>query len=188
MDYKQIFDKSEALYLNIIKDISHMAETVADSMKKAGKPFDPELTVMKFDIVFQYSLLQVACSDNELAKNETAFIRDLTEYADFCDFLSADNGEYKDVTWEKLMSFNANEAEDLLDIVEDRVRSVSEEVINVFAICDKATKHDYLSDLSDNVFGVISGLALADGDEDSEDLKKNILIFECLDKIESRLK
>ena len=188
MDYKKIFEKSELLYSAIIKDISQMAKTVSDSLKKSGKRFEPEITVMKFDIVFQFSLLQVACSDSDLAENELGFIRDLTEYADFCDFLASDDGEFKDVTWDKLMSYKADEAEALLDKVEDRVRSVSEEVVNVFALYDKASKHDHLSDLSDNVFGVISGLALADGDEDSEDLKKKVLIFECLDKIASQIK
>ena len=184
MDIRQLFAKSEALYSDIVKDISKMAYAVADIMKKKGRAFDPEITVMKFDLVLQYSLLQVACSDSDLAKDEIAFIKDLTEHADFCDFISSVNEKYSDLTWDKLLSYKAEKVSSILAEAEDEIRAVSEEVVSVFAIGDRSDKHNHLADLSDNVFGIISGLAFADGDEDSEDLKQNVLIFDCIDKID----
>ena len=188
MDFKNVFDESEALYLDVTDDISKMAEAVAEYMHGKGREFDPEITVAKFDLVLQYSLLQVACSDQELAKNELEFIRDLTKYADFCDFAASVGKKYDAITWESLYKYDMKMINALLADTESAVRSVSEEVISVFAAADKADKHNHFADLYDNVFGIISGLALADGDEDSEDLRKNVMIFECLDKIEELLK
>lgn len=184
MDIRQLFAKSEALYISIVKDISKMAYAVADIMKKKGRAFDPELTVEKFDLVLQYSLLQIACSDSDLAKEEIAFIKDLTKYADFCDFISSVNEKYADLTWDKLLSYKAEKVSSILYETENDLRAVSEEVVSVFAIGDRADRYNHLADLSDNVFGIISGLAFADGDEDSEDLRQNVLIYDCIDKIE----
>lgn len=188
MEIAQLFKKSEALYTDIVNDISKMADATAVYMHEKGKPFDPELTVAKFDLVLQYSLLQAACSDNVLSKNEIKFIRDLTEYADFCDFVSSLEEKYKTVSWDDLLYFDIAEITALLSDTEDEIRAVSEEVVSVFAAADKADKTDHLSALSDNVFGIVSGLAFADGDEDSEDFRQNILIFECIDKIADLLK
>ncbi|MBQ1848339.1 MAG: hypothetical protein II135_10055 [Clostridia bacterium] len=188
MDIHHIFEKSEALYLDIVRDISGMAGAVAEAMHKNGKDFDPEITVAKFDLLLQYSLLQAACSDEELCKNELEFIKDLTQYADFCDFAAAADKKYDAMTWESLLKYDMKKIKALLKDTERAVRAVSEEVISVFTAAEKADKKDHFSALYDNVFGIVSGLAFADGDEDSEDLKKDILIFDCLDRIEDQLK
>ena len=187
MDLLQIFENCKSMYLDIINDIGKMASCIAASMRAEGKEFDPEVTVMKFDLILQYSLLQTACSDFDLARAEIEFIKELTVYADFCDYMSNAYGNGSKMTWEDLYNADVNDVRALLSAHENGIRELSDEVVSVFAIYDKAADHNYFADLTDNIFGIVSGLAFMDGDENSEDLRQRIFIFEFLDKIEELL-
>ena len=174
-------DRCKVCYLEINRDISAMAEAIGVMMQERGKNFDPKVTVMKFDLILQYSLLQVACSDYDLAQNEIVFIRDLTKNADYCKYISFVSK--KPCTWADLLNSDIVAVRSLLRATEEDMKELSDEVVNVFAIADKATEYDFLSDLRVNLLLIISGLSMMDGDIESEDYSQSVLILDVVKRI-----
>ena len=186
MDLQVVFDKAKVMYLEIVNDITKMALAMEELAKRTGNEFKPQITIMKFDLVLQYSLLQVACSDYDLAQNEIVFIKNLTKFADYCDYVSSVAN--KSLSWSDLLGSDITAVRSLLRTTDEDMLELSKEVVAVFSLYDKATEYDYFTDLKNNVCGIIASLSIMDGDATSEDYNQDILIFSCLDAIEKILK
>ena len=52
--------------------------------EKNGNTFDVRVALNRFDVLLQYSMLQVALEDGYLHVEEVKLIRDLSKYCDFC--------------------------------------------------------------------------------------------------------
>ena len=179
---QQIFDSCRALYKKAYANVKAMAEDVAAVLKEQGKKFDPRITTGKFDVILQYSLLQVAVSDNDLDRNELIFIRDLTDQGDFVNYINS--LAKTSITWEKLYNSNISDVQKVLNSVEPVMVELSKEFVVVFTLCDLSTEHDFLDDFKKAITALILGLSVMDGDPNSEDLNESILIVGVLNAIQ----
>ncbi|MCI6788567.1 MAG: hypothetical protein MR606_01745 [Mollicutes bacterium] len=177
---EDMFNDCRNLYKASYDVVKNMSCSVGACLEKANVAFDPRITCMKFDIVFQYSLLQIATKDFFLNKDEVIFIRDLTE-SDILDIINA--SENTDYTWEEIYNLPITTIRKILSDVESPMETLGQEVVNIFSLCDKITEYDYVSDLEKNVRLIISALSLIDGNTDNSKSSQNCLILKLIKKI-----
>ena len=78
-DLQAIFDKCKLAYKGTCVDISMMGHWLSERLDNGKKErFNSKLLCKNFDIILQFSLLQIAVADNDLDPKEVVFIRDLT--------------------------------------------------------------------------------------------------------------
>lgn len=182
-DLQKIYDGCKKIY----DDCYHMIEIMSFGIKtfmdsKGVTDYNPDVTLIKFDLLLQYSLLQIATADYEIDRNELIFIRDLTEKGDLVNYLNSLGGAQ--ITWDMIYRADVFEIRKLLDLLRDEIVKLSKEFIMVFSTCDLVTpQHDYLSDLTDNIICIILGLASMDGRVEHSETNTNCLILHTLDEI-----
>jgi len=180
-DLQTVFDNCRVLYKKCYDNVKAMACDIASVMESQGKEWDPKITSGKFDIVLQYSLLQIAVADFDFDRNEMIFIRDLTEQGDFVNYINSI--AKTNITWEGLYNSNINDIRKVLRNIEGLMAGLCEEFVNVFAICDKVTEYDYVSDLERNIVLVIGGLAQMDGTITNSEIDQGCLIIGAINRI-----
>lgn len=182
-DLQKIYDGCKKNYDNCFRMIQIMSSGIKTFMYSKGvTDYHPETTLMKFDILLQYSLLQIATADYEMDRNELIFIRDLTKAADIVDYLNSFGGAQ--ITWDMIYRADIFEIRKLLDLLRDEIVRLSKEFVMVFSTCDLVTpQHDYLSDLTENILCIIVGLTSMDGKVESSETNADCLILHALDEI-----
>ena len=180
-DLQKIFDGCRALYEQCYENVKEMSCSIAEIMESEGKRWDPKITTGKFDVVLQYSLLQIAVADFDLDKNEVVFIRDLTKQGDFVNYINAVANTK--ITWEGLYNSQINNLRSFLNDIEPVMEDLSNEFVNVFAVCDKATEYDFAADLEKNIVLIITGLAHMDGSISKSELKQSCVILGAVNRI-----
>lgn len=180
---QEVFNNCKILYNKAYTCVCNMSKTIAELMRKEGKQFDPQIAPLKFDIILQYSLMQVAVSDNDFHQNEMVFIRDLTQQGDFVNYINTIAKTH--LTWEGLLNSNVKDIRDVLNSLLPLMRDLSNEFVTVYSICDKATDYNYLDDLKQSVLAIILGLSVMDFDASSENLDTYVLMVEVMNRIEA---
>ena len=159
-----IFEIAQAAYKDSLNDIKNMSQLVEKVLKNAGQKYDYKITLKQFDILLQYSLLQIAAADNDIDENEIAFIRDITQCGDLCDYLRI--------------------GKSLLDTIRDAIIELAHEFVAMFVSVDKTIEYDFLGDLKRNVTAVILATCRADGQERAEELTNGCLIISVIKTME----
>ena len=113
-DLQKIYDGCKKIY----DDCYHMIEIMSSGIKtfmdsKGVTDYNPDVTLIKFDLLLQYSLLQIATADYEIDRNELIFIRDLTEKGDLVNYLNSLGGAQ--ITWDMIYRVDVFEIRKLLD-------------------------------------------------------------------------
>ncbi len=180
-DLQSIFEVCREAYKKCYDNVKAMSCSIARIMEKKGIEWDPKITSGKFDIILQYSLLQIAAADYDFDRNEMIFIRDLTEQGDLVNYMNSITKP--SITWEELYDCSVIEIRAALRRIEGIMVNLSDEFINVFAICDVATEYNYLYDLEDNILLIIAGLAKMDGAITDSELNQGCLIIGAINKI-----
>ena len=98
MKIRDVFDRSVLIYNKAQDIIKKMSKDVSSEIKKSNLKIKD--TAVLFDIVLQYSLIQVAISDSDFNINEMIFISKLTKRGDLLKFLKAT--KKIDITWDDL--------------------------------------------------------------------------------------
>lgn len=182
-DLEKIFNGCKKIYDNCYDMVEVMSSSIKTFMALKGvTDYNPEVTLIKFDVLLQYSLLQIATADYEIDRNELIFIRDLTKKGDLVNYLNSLGGDQ--ITWDTIYRSDVLEIRKLLDLLKKEIVKLSKEFIMVFATCDLATpQHDYLSDLSENIICIIVGLTSMDGKVESSETGADCLILHTLNEI-----
>ena len=182
---QEVFNHCKELYNDAYTLVQNMATVVAGAMKEQGKSFDPSVTTGKFDIVLQYSLLQVAAADYDLDSNEIIFIRDITKQGDFIDFLNevCEANE----TWESIYNSDVSALNKFLGGIAGPMAHMCEEIIDVFVLCDGATDFDYFTPFANVIIDIIRGVTAMDGYVSDSEERVPVLIIAMLNKIKEQL-
>lgn len=187
-DLQKVYDGCKKIY----DDCYHMIEIMSSGIKtfmdsKGVTDYNPDVTLIKFDLLLQYSLLQIATADYEIDRNELIFIRDLTEKGDLVNYLNSLGGAQ--ITWDMIYRVDVFEIRKLLDLLRDEIVKLSKEFVMVFSTCDLVTpQHDYLSDLTADVLCIIVGLTSIDGKIESSERSADCLILHTLNEIKEMKK
>ncbi len=181
-DLQNTFDACSALYKKCYDNVKAMACDIAAVLEEQGVDFDPKITTGKFDIVLQYSLLQIAVADFDFDVNEMIFIRDITEQGDFLNYVNsiAKTG----ITWNGLLNSSVNDIRKFLRDIEGEIEELSEEFVAVFATCDKVTReYNYVADLEKYIVSILAGLMTMDGNITKNEASTSTVIGRAINKI-----
>lgn len=180
-DLQKVYDSCIHFYDDCYDILDRMSAGIKEIMESKGVNYNPEVTLIKFDILLQYSLLQIASADYEIDRNELIFIRDLTKKGDLVNYLNTLSDSQ--ISWDNIYQGDIFDLRGILDSIKDKIKKLSEEFIVVFATCDLATEHNYLADLTRNINCIIVGLAAMDGEITSTEMDSDCLILHTLDEI-----
>lgn len=184
-DLQAIFDKCKLAYKVTCTDIGAMGDWLSERLDNGKKErFNSELLCKNFDIILQFSLLQIAVADNELDSKEVVFIRDLTINGDLIEYLNS-LVENK-IDWETVYNADVFELKGLLKDVEPLMESLSNDLATAFAICDLSTIYNCVSDLKTSIMTIINGLGKMDGDFSYLEQHADCLIVRVISEIENR--
>lgn len=184
-DLQAIFDKCKLAYKVTCADIGAMGDWLSERLDNGKKErFDSELLCKNFDIVLQFSLLQIAVADNDLDSKEVAFIRDLTINGDLIEYLNS-LVENK-IDWETVYNADVFELKGLLKDIEPLMESLSNDLATAFAICDLSTIYNCVSDLKTSIMTIINGLGKMDGDFSYLEQHADCLIVRVISEIENK--
>ena len=176
-DLQKIFDDCRMFYKKCYNNVKAMAEDIA----RVSKDINPDITVLKFDIILQYSLLQIAAADYELDENELIFIRDLTEKGDYVSYINKIANS--NITWDDIFNSNVIKFKNFLEDSYPLMDELSAEFVIVFATCDKLTDYNYFKDLENYIKMIIAGLSLMDGEITTSEKNKSCLILNAIKEI-----
>ncbi len=180
---RSILERAVEGYSKSIEVLKGFSEYMDGLMKKAGKEFNPKHPLISFDIMLQYSFLQTALHDGTIAESEITFIEEITDFGDLCGYISAVTKV--DISWAELYNSKESDVADFLNNFKPFIDSASSEFVALFATMDKATDHDYLQDLIENVSLMLTGLSAIDGSLSSDEATTDCLLFEVLGRISS---
>lgn len=184
-DLQAVFDKCKLAYKVTCADIGAMGDWLSERLDNGKKErFNSELLCKNFDIVLQFSLLQIAVADNELDSKEVVFIRDLTINGDLIEYLNS-LVENK-IDWETVYNADVFELKGLLKDIEPLMESLSNDLATAFAICDLSTIYNCVSDLKTSIMAIINGLGKMDGDFSYLEQHADCLIVRVISEIENR--
>lgn len=171
------YDDLESVLLKVFKDAK-------SALQKGGKDVDIRFLMGEFDVLLQYSMMQVALEDNYLHEEEVIFIKGMARYFDYCDYLKAKG--FDEITWEDIYYTKESVLQDLLDNTKEEMIKLSQEFLTILTLVDVAIKEISLAkDLLLHLFAILSAVAYADGNCDREEVKavENSLIFQVFRKI-----
>lgn len=180
-DLQKIYDSCIRFYDNCYDIVDRMSAGIKKIMESEGVNYNQEITLIQFDILLQYSLLQIASVDYEIDRNELIFIRDLTRKGDLVNYLNTLSDSQ--ISWDDIYQGDIFALRGILDSIEHKIKKLSEDFVIVFATCDLATEHNYLDDLTANISCILLGLASMDGEITSTEMNSNCLIINALDQI-----
>ena len=184
-DLQAIFDKCKLAYKGTCVDISMMGHWLSERLDNGKKErFNSKLLCKNFDIILQFSLLQIAVADNDLDPKEVVFIRDLTINGDLIEYLNS-LVENK-IDWETVYNADVIELKGLLKDIEPLMESLSNDLATAFAICDASTVHNYVSDLKTSIIVIVNGLGKMDGDFSYLEQHADCLVIRLTSEIERR--
>ena len=184
-DLQAIFDKCKLAYKGTCVDISMMGHWLSERLDNGKKErFNSKLLCKNFDIILQFSLLQIAVADNDLDPKEVVFIRDLTINGDLIEYLNS-LVENK-IDWETVYNTDVIELKGLLRDIEPLIESLSNDLATAFAICDASTAHNYVSELKTSIIVIVNGLGKMDGDFSYLEQHADCLVIRLASEIERR--
>lgn len=184
MAEKNIYELAFESYAHACKMIQAMFETGNESFL-SDHPVDVRVCLNQFDVVLQYSMMQIALADNTLDSNEINFISTLSKYCDFCDYLNQRG--FENVTWEVLSKVDVKGIKEVVEKAYDEMISLAQDLIGVFAFIDAQTEHDYLSDFSHDVINIMTAALASDGSISEAEKQQGAVIFGLLNSIKEAI-
>ena len=174
----EIYEECKANYEKLYKNIRGLA-IVYEALNKDS--FSADNCMIEFDIVLQYSLLQIACADMNFSSDEMEFIRRLTKSGDFVEFM---NKQYDtDVTWEDLVEGSVETLRKVLKLHEDNIGELAVNFGGIFAAFDSMTKTNYIDEFEEDVCKIILGVASMDGEVTQDELDQDCLMLKLINFI-----
>ncbi len=171
------------------KDALNLLSAVFDAHKKfIDEKHDPEAAIARFDVLLQYSMMQVALYDNRLEVEEVKFISELSHFANFCDYLKSKG--YKDVTWEMIANAKEEQLKQILANYQGDMVNLNQEFVYAFTQADiLVTDQDLLQELTNDVLYIMHSVAISDEKYDEAEVyKADCLIFHALQAIHEGIK
>ena len=184
MDKEKVFQVCKLYYQKAYDNIMSMGTLVGMDKKNN---VNVKVVTLSFDLVMQFSLLQIAAADLDFDRDEMKFIRGLTHHDSLMDIFNK-TGQ-KNLTWDYLLKLKTDSLRELLRKYEPEFVKLSKEFTNVFAFIDANTpQHNYTEDFKKQVNEIMEGLASLDGNADDKELRSSCVMKKALKNIEKMKK
>jgi len=181
---KNVFEEAAKAYVEVMNTATEMFKFHQQSMANEGKQFDIRVGLNQLDVIIQYSMLQVALNDDELDESEAGFIKSMSQFCDFCDYLNQVG--YRGVTWDVIFNTDENSLKEVLEESKKSVISLSQDFVRIFSLIDAMTEHNYLDDLYKNFCAIIAGIMQADGKAYKEEIANGCLLIDLINVVNAQ--
>ena len=173
---------ARAAYANAIENAEFIIGVYKNFKDSKGEPYDPQQTLEEFDIVLQYSLMQIAVSNFNLEAEELTFIKNLTKYGDLAYYLDSylDDSKW---TWEKFLSVDPIILKSVIADMKEHMRNLADDFVFIFSIVDKITKDtDYSAILTVQTLMIVETVKKL-GDSTIPESDEDCLMYEICNEI-----
>lgn len=178
--YKEAFQA----YDEATSILSAMLQTIQQSRHESSDYCIRQLE--RFDVILQYSLLQVGLANKCLDKNEVIFITDIAKYGDFCQYLKAFYNV--ETSWNEINSLNESVIQNVLNVTGESVFKIGQEFIKVFIVFDHATEDtDFAGIMLQCLAKIVYATMLSDGNVERNELNNGCLILDIFGNIKNAL-
>ena len=179
------FDRKVAEQLLIhYRDVTSDIRKMVNEAEEVGRRHNVKLEASAegiltyFDILLQYSLLEIAAADSVYETSEVATITMITEYGDLIKYLN--NMYNANYTWEDTVNGNGRSLTAFLEETHPFVLQIADKIGELLGVYDKiASSKEYLESIKDHLLAIIilfKGIDRNDTDEEFEAAKKCIII------------
>lgn len=167
-------------YEELEKMILAMAERI--NKDNPDKVLDPTFFMKAFDIVLQYSLLQLSAADQKIDPVEVLFVKEITKYADFAAYLS-EKYNIKDLDWSVFIETNVNEIKDILKNEEKNVQNIATQLEMMIAFFHLQLGDEFIKTLVGHMIEIVKELIVIDNDRSDAEFANNIFINNFLNAV-----
>lgn len=156
------------MYAEAVSEVESLGGAFEKEMQTFKKDFSKEYFCWMFEIMLQYSLLEIAWVDGKVDPREILITNKITKYADF---LSLVNSMLKtDYHWEDLIEADPEEVRKMLESVKKFLVPMQSDFVTQFAVFDKNSVGDSLDKVVKGVTALF--VMFMNIDEDSTDEEK----------------
>lgn len=170
-----VYQRALQAYKNTLNDLTVMGLITETVYESRGQKFDSSLLLEQFDIILQYSMLQLALADGRLSLDELQFIKDLTDKGDLCEFLKEEG--FSNATWYTLYSMDEAKISKILNDCKSDMKKVSHDFTVMFSSFSLNKGAEYLTSLKNDISDVLIAIISADGKRDKKEIDQ---INDCL--------
>ena len=182
---REHFIEAKHAYQNTIEILNKTLEIFNQNVPE-DKRVEPRAFQIKFDLLLQHSLINIAISDEDMFSDELVLIHDITDIGDIVLFF---RDVYKsEITWEQLYKMNPSEVAKMLKEQEENMSYLGDDFVKVVSIVDAVvTDYDIAQMLFHEISNLVKILMVLDGDV-KEDLDKvnNSFILHLFNEVASR--
>lgn len=182
---KQNFIEAKKMYQATTAYLKTISNGLHDLFNSTGKVFDRQLFLNQYDSLLQFSLLEVAISDNFLDIEELEFIRDLTDNADFIVYI---NKKFStNIKWQTILNSNEQQIADFLLDIRPAMNVLKDDFSKCFALYDHLDKkYDCLDLLRKSTAALLWRISNEDGETTDWEITaaKHSMILDTLKEIQ----
>lgn len=165
------------LYANAIDEVEKLGGTFEDEMKKVQHDFSKEYFCWMFEILLQFSLLEISWVDGRIDPREIFITNKITKYGDL---MSLANEALKtDINWEDLIETDPDYVRKLLASLKGALEPMQNTFTSQFAVFDKIDVANSLEEVISGVVAMFVTFMNVDGevtDEEKEAAKKTLMV------------
>lgn len=172
------FNLAKQEYENLVGALNIMADFLEGVARKGNISFSKRRFLMQYDCMLQYSLMQLAVSDASLDIDELYFIKDITIYSDFIDYI---NHEYQtNISWQTIWNSNEGEISSFLHNIRFEMDKIKDEFCAAFAFYDYLDEeNDCLEMIKNKTLLILAHLSCVDGNlspKEENSVKNNYIV------------
>ncbi len=176
----QVYEEAFQAYSSATELLGQMLTAAATVEHQDSEFCQRELA--KFDVMLQYSLLQIAVADGSLKGEELGFIYDIAKYGDYCKYLQAISN--KPITWEVIYGTEESGLQELLAGTDEAMIDLGENFIRVFALLDMADKDtSYANLMIEYLEKIVFATMYSDGKPEEAELNNGCLVLSVFHNI-----
>lgn len=182
---RQAFTDAKHSYQNLIQILNKTLSIYNENVPE-DKQINPRGFAIKFDILLQHSLINVAISDANMFADELVLINQITDSGDIVLYFK---DAYKtEITWEQLYKMPPAQVEKMLKEQEENMRYIADDFVRVVAVVDAALEeHDITRMLFNEICTVVKVLMGLDGEiKEDADKVNNSFIIHLFNEISAR--
>jgi len=173
---QEAFNQAKQAYKNLLDVLGATLNTFNNNVPE-DKRVDPRGFQIKFDILLQHSLINIAISDEEMFMDELVLIHDITDLGDIVLFF---RDVYKnEMTWEDLYKMSPSDVARILKEQEENIAYLADDFVKIVSVVDAVvTEYDVTGMLFHEVETVVKVLMCLDGEikEDAEKVNSTYIL------------
>ena len=140
IDFKAIAQKLKAEYDKATTPVKTVGKTFEQYMNEQGRTFSAEIFCKQFDILLQYSMLELVVADGKVSGAEIGAVKAITAHGDLVEYINTNYNSK--IVWEDLIKADVETVKNWIKNNRYLIDKLANEFVYVFAIVDNAVKKE----------------------------------------------